>query len=81
MIPDSSRGLHGVVQGWKCNIPGFVMKRSSSGCGEENEKYFCVVCVSFICLFRRKLPDGKGGQIEILIFFFLTVRKFYCLNF
>lgn len=80
MIPDSSRGLHGVVQGWKCNIPGFVMKRSSSGCGEENEKYFCVVCVSFICLFRRKLPDGKGGQIEILIFF-LTVRKFYCLNF
>lgn len=60
MINDSSKGLHGVTQGGKYNLLGFVSKRSFSGCVEENENYFYVVCVSFICLFKRKLPDGKG---------------------
>lgn len=57
------------MQGWKYNIWGFVIKTSFSGCVEENENYFYVVCVSFICLFKRKLPDGEGRPNWDIIFF------------
>lgn len=35
--------------------------------------------ISVFCVFKTKLPDGKGGKTEID--FFLTVRKFNCLTF
>lgn len=72
MISDSSKGLHGVTQGSKYNILGFVIKGSLSGCVEENENYLYVVDVSFVCL-RESFQMVKGGQIGI--YFFLNYKE------